>query len=217
MRYLNGSFLETRDEELFRSNFLRSDNYLTINPIVRGLWYSIFEPSASQSEKIDRALCARTMFDALSKMNFDELESVWNKNYYNCNPYGKAAINLGEMKHKIPPGEHLVVPIMVSGIMPAAFVNSYLLSRDRSEGFALVGYSSGLYKDHLFSDGTKVSGKFNISDPDLCILYGNRDKSVIVVDDSSVTKNTIDTVVTGLKTMGFERIKKVIWYPSHKI
>ncbi len=212
---------DERIKYLLRRNildFLKTDGIPTINSDFRRLWYGIFNPSTDISDRITKAEGARLIFERLSQMSFIELERVCLSNYWkNTDMPKEKHLKVGGAFASIASGRYFVVPIMVSGIMPGAFVNSYLSEKGRSDGFALVGYSTGAYKDYFFNDGSKIAGMVNISEFDLEILRGNKDKNALMVDDTLVTGGTATAVINKLKDIGFRNISKLIWTPSTPI
>jgi hypothetical protein len=100
---------------------------------------------------------------------------------------------------------YVVVGVMVRGFTCAARAYRELDSGGKAIGFALAGYSSGLYTvPHI--DARYALGRVHIPEPYLEFLRDNRREKVLITDHMLVTGETVKAVAGKLRSEGVKDI-----------
>jgi hypothetical protein len=168
----------------------------------RKLWYSIFDPQAGEDDRVSRNLAVRHLFGAFAMCDLHRFREVWNSDRtFRLKDLLRCGNEQGGQDAVRPKGR-MIVPIMVDGIIGGAFLYGRPMSRFFGIGFALVGYSSGRYSRHRFPDGSRYAGAVRVGPLDLGILKANAGARVLVIDDTIVSGDTMDSVTRWLRSTG---------------
>ncbi|MDG6991159.1 MAG: hypothetical protein JRM99_07035 [Nitrososphaerota archaeon] len=104
--------------------------------------------------------------------------------------------------------ETIVVPNMTGGLYTTAQLIELLTKLDREPaGYALAGYS--VNGETEFADGERMVNEFFVPARELEMLVRNRDKTVIVVDDTECSGRSYSGMREGLRKIGFKNIYKI--------
>ncbi len=108
---------------------------------------------------------------------------------------------------------YFVVAVMSNGFFFGARTEAVLRQGGKSAGFALVGYTSGMYPhadhQHAFCDGSTMEGSVFVAWRDAELIDRNMDKPVLIVDDTIAGGDTVACVEMLLRAHGAMEIYKM--------
>ena len=176
----------------------KSEERILTNSEVRGLWYSIFDPSDPKSRS--------EILAAVREEARKHIAASPNPTYGLGLGWGHPKINgLGEGFSLLAlPRDTIVIPIMVSGLPYGAAVMSTMTAHGLRPEMVLLSYSKSM--DGQFADGSKPQKIVYIPEDDANYLRANTGRTVLMVDNSMTTGETFVVVGNFLASMGFREI-----------
>lgn len=166
------------------------------------LWENMFNPYASNTSKAKSREALGGIFDSFMQSDLNYLSHSWffNLDFAMARKATKDSLygSLERLASRIPAGNHIVIPVMTTGIVSGAVVNKYL--GDRSSGYAFMGFSNNAY-----GRDNPAEGRVRISGIDSEFLRRNRFKSALVVTSHQESSNSMRYIIRKLKRLGFER------------
>ena len=157
--------------------------------LIRQTWYSLFDPSKSGQYKQENRELIKEILALYGSSDPATLLRCTEPRY----KLPITNVTISQLLSCIELRKQVVVPIMTGGIIPAAFVCSYLKRRGFLEDMSFVG----IYRNKTTEPDYYEPGKVYATEQDLEILRKNAKNPILLVDDA------IEEGKTAIKVVGF--------------
>jgi hypoxanthine-guanine phosphoribosyltransferase len=157
---------------------------------LRGIWHDQFDCFLSETDRQALRLLLRRSFEQDCK--------DYSKNHPQQNWLIDRIAKSGAM-----PQNPVLVPIMTSGYFYAASMGSQLMKNKMPFDFTIMGCHRG---QDTFQQGRVKPFKIYIQGEDEELLYENRKRPALLLDDACETGKTITKVISYMKRVGYKDI-----------
>ncbi len=164
-------------------------------PLVRLIWYTVFDPSRSLDERQEHHKAIRNIFEVYRSNPPRAVITATTPTH----KFGQVYREMNDMLPMIKEERQLVVPIMVDGILPGAFVYDHLKKRNMLHGLVFLGYTRKPTEENYYKPGEVYATKWDIE-----TLRKHSQSSILVVDDAIDNRTTLTAIAKFMNNLGIK-------------